>query len=146
MYFDDEDFAALLFPPRHRELIEAIHKSMAAHGIARNSITALPFLKFCMTSIVTTRFNEFGLYLGSFDALLDAESSQIIETHNVLGIQKLDPINLRAVMVHDLVQINLQTSVISEQKLKSIKNYKLDEKFPWPVDWALFILLQFTCY
>ena len=87
---------------------------MTAHGIARNSIAALPFLKLCMTSIVTTRFNALGLYHNSYDDLLYSEASQIIETHNVLGIEKQDPINLRAVMVQDLVQMNLQKTMVSE--------------------------------
>lgn len=61
-FLDDEDFNCMLFPPHRGELIEAIHKSMAAHGIARNSIAALAFLKLCMTSIVTTRFNTLGIH------------------------------------------------------------------------------------
>jgi hypothetical protein len=62
LFFDDEDSATLLFPPQRRELIEVIQKSMAAHGVARDSIAALPFLKLCMTSMVKALFNEFGLY------------------------------------------------------------------------------------
>ena len=60
-FLDDEDFNYMYFPPHRSELIELIHKSMTAHGIARNSIAALPFLKLCMTSIVTSGFNALGL-------------------------------------------------------------------------------------
>lgn len=69
----------------------------------RDSIAALPFLKLCLTLVVEARFNKLGLYHNQYDALLDADSTQIMETHNKLGIEKLDQSNLRAVMVHDLV-------------------------------------------
>lgn len=85
---------------------------MAAHGVARNSIAALPFLKLCLTLVVTDRFNLLGLYHNSYDAFLDHESTQIIEIHNQLGIDKLDPGNLRAIMVRDLVQMNNNTTML----------------------------------
>ncbi len=45
-------------------------------------------------------------------------------------------------MVQELVQMNQKKIfVVSEQKLKSIQNIKLDEEVSRPVDWALFILL-----